>query len=395
VIFGKNTTEAINKLSFRLPAGPDQVIITTQLEHHSNDLPWRARFAGGVVHVRALPDGRLDEEDFDRALADYTGRIALVAVTGASNVSGFIQPIHRLAAKAHAAGARILVDAAQLAPHRRVDMGPDDDPEHLDFVVLSAHKMYAPFGAGALIGPKEVFLHSAPEYTGGGTVDVVTLDEVYWADVPDREEAGSPNVIGAVAMAAAAQALMAVGMDAVAAHEQELLAYAIERMLAVPGIQIYGETDPARLHEKVGVIPFNMTGVSHFLLAAILGYEGGIGVRSGCFCAHPYVVHLLQLDKHTAQTWRSQLLGGDKSNMPGMVRASFGCYNNTDDVDRLAEMLRRIAAGDYQGHYRLNRASGEYLPIDYVEPLSEHFLLSEHPSAHELTQDVRIRGHSA
>ncbi|HSN77713.1 MAG TPA: aminotransferase class V-fold PLP-dependent enzyme [Anaerolineae bacterium] len=374
VIFGKNTTEAINKLSFRLPAGPDQVIITTQLEHHSNDLPWRARFP--VVHVRATPDGRLDEADFDRVLAEHAGRIALVAVSGASNVSGFIQPIHRLARKAHESGARILVDAAQLAPHRRVDMMADDDPEHLDFVVLSAHKMYAPFGTGALIGPKDVFLHSAPEYTGGGTVDVVTLDEVHWAGVPDREEAGSPNVVGAVAMAAAAQALMQVGMDAVAAHEQELLAYAIERMQAVPGMHIYGETDPARLGEKVGVIPFNLAGVSHFLLAAILGYEGGIGVRSGCFCAHPYVVHLLHLDEHTAGVWRDQLLGGDKSNMPGMVRASFGCYNNTDDVDRLVEMLQRIARGDYQGDYRLNRASGEYLPAGYVEPLADYFLLT-------------------
>lgn len=374
VIFGKNTTEAINKLSFRLPAGPDQVVITTQLEHHSNDLPWRARFP--VVHVRSTPDGRLDEDDFDRALAHHAGRIALVAVTGASNVSGFIQPIHRLAAKAHAAGARILVDAAQLAPHRRIAMGPDDDLEHLDFVVLSAHKMYAPFGSGALIGPKDAFLHSAPEYTGGGTVEVVTLDEVHWAGVPDREEAGSPNVVGAVAMAAAAQALMAVGMDAVAAHEQELLAYAIQRMQAVPGMHIYGETDPARLHEKVGVIPFNVAGVSHFLVAAVLGYEGGIGVRSGCFCAHPYVVHLLQLDEHTADTWRSQLLSGDRSNMPGMVRASFGCYNDFGDVDRLVAMLQRIARGEYQGRYRLNRASGEYLPAGYIEPLAEHFRIT-------------------
>jgi len=393
VIFGKNTTEAINKLSFRLPANRDHVVITTQLEHHSNDLPWRARFP--VVHVRALPDGRLDEAHFDQLLASYAGRIALVAVTGASNVSGFIQPIHRLAAKAHEIGARILVDAAQLAPHRRVDMRPDDDPEHLDFVVLSAHKMYAPFGAGALIGPKEVFLHSAPEYTGGGTVDVVTLDEVYWADVPDREEAGSPNVVGAVAMAAAAQALMAVGMDAVAAHEQELLTYAIERMQAVPGVHIYGETDPARLHEKVGVIPFNMAGVSHFLLAAILGYEGGIGVRSGCFCAHPYVVHLLQLDDESAQIWRSQLLGGDKSNMPGMVRASFGCYNDRDDIDRLVDMLQRIARGDYRGKYCLNRTSGEYLPVDYLEPLAEHFLLAEQRAAHLPGLEALVRGHSA
>ena len=373
VIFGKNTTEAINKLSFRLACPTNSVIITTQLEHHSNDLPWRARHP--VVHVLATPEGRLDEDDFDRKLKEYAGRIALVTVTGASNVSGFIQPIHRLARKTHAVGARILVDAAQLAPHRQVDMKPDDDPEHLDFVVVSAHKMYAPFGTGALIGPKEVFLHDGPEYTGGGTVDVVTLDEVHWAGLPDREEAGSPNVVGAVAMAAAAKTLMEVGMDAIAAHEQALLAYALPRLLAIPGLHVYGETDPARLHEKVGVIPFNLQGVSHFLVAAILGYEGGIGVRSGCFCAHPYVVHLLNLDDASAHTWRDQLLSGDKSNMPGMVRASFGCYNDTGDVDRLVEMLERIARHDYAGVYELNRATGEYRPADFRESLAEAFLL--------------------
>jgi len=375
VIFGKNTTEAINKLAWRYPLGPDKVVLTTQLEHHSNDLPWRPR--ANLVHVRALPDGRLDEDDFDRQLARYAGDVALVAVTGASNVSGFLQPIHRLARKAHAAGARILVDAAQLAPHRRVDMRPDDDPEHLDFVTLSAHKMYAPYGTGALIGPKDIFLHEPPEYRGGGTVDIVTLDEVHWAGVPDREEAGSPNVVGAVAMAVAARTLMEVGMEAIAAHEEELIAYTLRRLCEVPGIRLYGETDPARAHEKVGAIPFNLEGVSHFLTAAILGYEGGIGVRSGCFCAHPYVVHLLHLDEAEAHEWRDQLLAGDKSNMPGMVRASFGCYNNTDDVDRLVEMLQRIARRDYRGDYALDRASGEYRPRGFEEPLDEYFLLEQ------------------
>lgn len=373
VIFGKNTTEAINKLSYRLPMAADAVVITSQLEHHSNDLPWRGR--AQVVHVRATPEGRLDEEDFDRQLARYAGRIALVAITGASNVTGFIQPVHRLARKAHAVGAAILVDAAQLAPHRRVDMRPDNDPEHLDYVALSAHKMYAPFGTGALIGPKATFLHSGPEYRGGGTVDVVTLDEVSWAGLPDREEAGSPNVVGAVAMAAAAKALMAVGMDAVAAHEEALLRYATERLLAVPGIRIYGETDPARLHEKVGVIPFNLAGVSHFLLAAILGYEGGIGVRSGCFCAHPYVVHLLHLDPQTASTWRDQILRGDRSHMPGMVRISFGCYSNTADVDRLIAMLERIGRGDVLGDYQLDPATGEYHPANWQEPLADYQII--------------------
>ncbi len=373
VIFGKNTTEAINKLSYRLPLSPDSVVVTTQLEHHSNDLPWRGR--ARVVHARATSQGRLDEEDFERKLEEHAGRVALVAVAGASNVTGFLQPIHRLARKAHAAGARILVDAAQLAPHRRVDMKPDDDPEHLDFVALSAHKMYAPFGTGALVGPREVFLQSGPEYTGGGTVNLVTLDEIYWAGLPDRDESGSPNVAGAVAMAVAARTLMEVGMDNIAAHEEELVIYALERLSAIPGIRIYGETDPARTGERVGVIPFTLEGVPHFLVAAILGYEGGIGVRSGCFCAHPYVVHLLGLSADERAAWRKRLLGGDKSNMPGMVRVSFGCYNNSEDIDRLATMLERIARGDYQGDYRVEPSTGEYLPVGYEEPLADYFLL--------------------
>lgn len=375
VIFGKNSTEALNKLAFRFPFKPDDIVISTQLEHHSNDLPWRKHT--NVVHVRAQQDGRFDESHFDQLLAEYAGRVALVAVTGASNVSGLLQPIHRLARKAHAAGALILVDAAQLAPHRRVDMRPDDDPEHLDFVVLSAHKLYAPFGTGALIGPKEIFMRNPPDYVGGGTVDVVTLDEVHWAGMPDRDEAGSPNVVGAVAMAAAAQVLMEVGMDTIAAHEEELIAYALERLAAVPGIKLYGESNPARAHEKVGAIPFNLAGISHFKVAAILGYEGGIGVRSGCFCAHPYVVHLLNLDAETAVTWRDRLLSGDKSEMPGMVRASFGCYNNQADIDHLVHMLTRIAAGDYQGRYEVDRATGEYTPQHYTDQLTDYFLLAE------------------
>ena len=378
VIFGKNTTEAVNKLSYRLPIPPDGVVITTILEHHSNDLPWRR--AAKVVHVGATPEGRLDEADFDRQLAAHRGRVALVAVSGASNVSGFVQPMHRLARKAHAAGARILADVAQMAPHRPVDMRPQDDPEHLDFVVLSAHKMYAPFGTGALIGPRELFLESAPEYQGGGTVDAVTLDEVLWADTPDREEAGSPNVIGAVALAAAANALMDVGMDAIAAHENELVVRALERLARVPGLRIYGETDPHRAREKVGVIPFNLDGVPHALAATILGYEGGIGVRHGCFCAHPYVVHLLGLDARETATWRAQMVRGEKSDMPGLVRASFGCYNTTDDVDRLADMLERVARKDYRGRYR-QLSSGEFVPEDHTDDFTAHFALAGNHAA--------------
>jgi len=368
VIFVKNATEAINKLAHRLCAVDDRLVVTTRLEHHSNDLPWRDHFR--TLHVRATDDGRLDEEDFDRILAENAGRIALVTVTGASNVTGYLQPVHRLARKAHEAGARIMVDAAQLAPHRRIDMRPPDDAEHLDFVVIAGHKMYAPYGTGALIGPRSFFMEGAPDYSGGGTVHVVTPDEVHWAKAPDRDEAGSPNVMGAIAMAVAARTLMNKGMDAVAEHERKLTAYALTRLAGVPGIRIYGEADPAKAGEKVGVIPFNIEAADHALVAAVAGYEGGIGVRNGCFCAHPYVVHLLHLSRGEAEAWRSRFLAGDKSGMPGMVRMSFGCYSSEEDVDRLVEMLGRIVDGDYSGEYVQDRESGQCSPRGYHDDFS-------------------------
>jgi selenocysteine lyase/cysteine desulfurase len=194
--------------------------------------------------------------------------------------------------------------------------------------------------------------------------------------MPDRDEAGSPNVIGAVAIAAAARTLMDVGMDNIAAHEESLIAYTLDLFTRRSDIHVYGEVDPAKASEKVGAIPFNMDGVSHFLVASILGYEGGVGVRSGCFCAHPYVVRLLNLDEEESGGWRDQIIQGDKSNMPGMVRASFGCYNNVSDVDRLMEMLDLISRRGYTGKYRLVPSTGEYIPEDFTEPLESHFILT-------------------
>src|SRR5512140_3038999 len=223
VIFGKNTTDAINKLSYRLPLKKDDVVLVSLLEHHSNDLPWRAQ--AHVEHVKADALGRLDVNDLDRLLEVYQGRVKLVAITGASNVTGHLPDIHAIARKAHAAGAEILIDCAQLAPHRRVAMGDLNDPAHLDYVSISAHKMYAPFGTGALIGRKDTFERGEPEYRGGGTIEIVTIDNVEWSGAPERDEAGSPNVVGAVALAAAIKALNQIGMDVVADHEAELTAY--------------------------------------------------------------------------------------------------------------------------------------------------------------------------
>ena len=373
-IFGKNTTEAINKLARRYPFTPERnVVLTSGMEHHSNDLPWRAN--AETIHVALTPDGRLNEADFDARLAQYGSRVALVAITGASNVTGYLNPIHRLAEKAHAAGAHILADCAQLAPHRQVTMRSLDDPAHLDFISISAHKMYAPFGTGAIVGRRDIFARGDPDMPGGGTVEIVTLDSVTWAEPPDRDEAGSPNTVGAVALAAAIRQLAAVGMAEVARHEAELTQYALERLPSVPGMRIFGDTDPARAAERLGVIPLQLEHVPHFLASAVLGYEFGIGVRSGCFCAHPYILHLLGLTPEEAHQVRERMLGGDRSEMPGLVRASFGLYNSTADVDALVAALTHISRHEYQGNYTQERASGEYKPTGWQPQFDQYFAL--------------------
>jgi cysteine desulfurase/selenocysteine lyase len=371
-IFGKNTTEAINKLARRFPFPPGRdTVLVSMMEHHSNDLPWRP--VANVVHVKVTRDGRLDEADFDAQLARYADRMALVAISGASNVTGYINPVHRLAEKAHAVGAQIAVDCAQLAPHRAIHMGGLDDPAHFDYIALSAHKMYAPLGTGALVGRRDTFAQGDPDLQGGGTVEIVTADSVTWAGPPDRDEAGSPNTVGAVALATAIRQLEAIGMDAVAQHEAELTRYALHELARVPGIQIWGDPSPERTGNRLGVIPFNLDGISHFLVAAILGYEFGIGVRNGCFCAHPYILHLLGLSAEEANEVRTHMLNKDRSEMPGLVRASFGLYNTFAEVAALVEALAHIARGEYRGVYDQDQATGEFHPRDWQPDFAPYF----------------------
>jgi selenocysteine lyase/cysteine desulfurase len=371
-IFCKNTTEAINKLAHRFPFTPQRnVVLTSGMEHHSNDLPWRG--VAKTVHIALTPDGRLDEADYDAKLREYSKQVALVAISGASNVTGYLNPLHRLAEKAHAHGAQFLADCAQLAPHRKIDMGPPEDAGRLDYVAISAHKMYAPFGTGALVGRREIFEQGDPDQRGGGTVEIVTLEEVVWAEPPDREEAGSPNTIGAIALAAAIAQLETIGLDRVAEHEAELTAYTLQNLANISQVKVYGDRHPENAIERLGVIPIQIDGISHFKVAAILGYEFGIGVRSGCFCAHPYILHLLGLNKDEARAVRNQMLMGDRSNMPGMIRASFGLYNTTEDIDIFMDALQQIMRSGYQGVYTQDITTGEFCPSGW-QPKFERYL---------------------
>jgi cysteine desulfurase/selenocysteine lyase len=284
-------------------------------------------------------------------------------VTGASNVVGTVVPIHDLAKICHEYDAKIMVDAAQYIPHCRMDMKPHDDPGHIDFLAFSAHKMYAPFGSGVLIAPHDIMNRGDPAIWGGGAVAAVAEDEVVWLKAPERNEAGSPNVAGVVAMAAAMKELNAIGYDKLQKIEETLTARFLDYARSRPEITVYGITDPDRMCQRLGVISFNIRDVHHALAAAILSYEGGIGVRNGCFCSHLYILQLLQVSEEVRRNFRKKLREGLHTHIPGAVRISFGLYNTLEEVDRLTEMLDWIIDRQYEGDYREDLTDGAYHPV--------------------------------
>lgn len=365
-VFTRNTTEALNHLAHRLPLAGRRVV-TTMMEHHSNDLPWRR--VADVVRVGVDAAGRVDEACLRRTLRENAGRVAVLAVSGASNVTGIVNPVHEWARWAHEAGAMIVVDGAQWVPHRPVDVRRTGDPGHIDFLAFSGHKMYAPFGTGVLIGPRASFEAGEPRLVGGGTVDVVDTARVVFTEAPDREEAGTPCIIGAVALAAAMREYRRIGWDGILAHEQELGRLARQGLRKTPGVVLYGGNDG----DSLAVLAFNVEGVPHALVSAILGEEWGIGTRSGCFCAHGYVKSLLGIDPTRSQDFEERIINGDRRDIPGAVRASFGLGSEPDDAKRLLEGVRAIAAGDHDDGYAVDPATGEYLHPGAAAHFAEYF----------------------
>ena len=355
-ILCRNTTEAINHLAYRLRLEPTDVVVTTVVEHHANLLPW-----GRVAerrYVECGTDGTFTVEDVAAALDAGDRPPALLAVTGASNVSGWLPPIDAIIATAHERGVPVLVDAAQLAPHRLL-------PATADFLALSGHKLYAPFGCGALIGPRSLFETGDPFLAGGGAVDLVGLDEVIWTAPPDREEAGSPNVVGAIALHAAIDALGAVGWDAVEAHEHALGGRLHAGLAAIDGVRLLGPAGTGA--PEVPTLPvaaFTVDGMHHALVAARLSAEYGIAVRHGCFCAHPYVIRLLGMDEAAVDAYRREVLSGDHRGIPGAVRASAGLGSSGADVDALVAAVGALAGGSPPPvPYLQDGATGDYFPV--------------------------------
>jgi selenocysteine lyase/cysteine desulfurase len=347
----RNTTEAINHLAYRLRFEPGDEVVTTVVEHHANLLPW-----GRVARRRYVECDSSGVFDVDDVVAAIDGgpRPRLLAVTGASNVTGWVPPIDAIVDAAHERGVPVLVDGAQLAPHRPL-------PGGADFVAWSGHKMYAPYGAGVLVGPRAAFAEGDPFLAGGGAVDLVDLDEVVWTDPPEREEAGSPNVVGAVALHAAVDEFARIGWDAVRAHDDDLAARLRGGLAAIDGVRVLG--DGVAPGGSLPVAAFVVEGVPHALVAARLSAEHAIGVRHGCFCAHPYLLRLLGLSSSEVHEYRDAVLRGDRRRIPGAVRASAGLSTTPEQVDRLLDAVARIAAGDEPPvPYDQDEHTGDYWP---------------------------------
>ena len=369
-IICRNATEAINHLAYRLRLTGADSVVSTVAEHHANLLPW-SRTQAAMRHVECDRAGTFTADDVTDVL-DHGPEPRLLAITGATNVTGWLPPIDEIIDAAHARGVLVAVDAAQLAPHRPM-------PVRADFIAWSGHKMYAPYGAGVLIGPRSAFVDGDPFLAGGGAVDLVDLDEVVWTEPPEREEAGSPNVVGTVALGAAIDDLTDLGWDHLVEHERGAAHRLRVGVDSIPGVHLLG---PSLDVETLAIATFVVEQVPHALVAARLSAEFGIGVRHGCFCAHPYLIRLLGLSKTEIEHYREAVLSGDRRHIPGAVRASAGISVSGDDIDRFVIALSVIADGSPPPiKYHQNPVTGDFWPDDPAAPWSTADSVSGAPCA--------------
>lgn len=366
---GSGTTAGINRVARTLrEKRPERdTVVTSIMEHHSNDLPHRKSFPN-IVHVPAemakTSIGRVNITRLKEALEEHGERVNYVAITGVSNVTGIVNPVHEIAELAHKYGALLMVDAAAMAAHKPIIMTGHDNPAHnIDVVVFSGHKIYAPGSPGVVVTRKDLFADIEPQEVGGGMVEDVYLNRYTMMDqFPAREEAGTPNICGAIGLAASLYCLNKVGMDKIADEEFATISHALKKLSEIDNLIIYGETD-ATACERAGALSFNVRDIEHGLVAAILNDYFNIAVRNECFCAHPYVREMItEVLSQEEDELDDEELERLADLHRGMVRASFGIYSTREDADALAKAVEEIArnGASYAEHYdRLE--NGDYV----------------------------------
>ena len=324
-----NTTDGLNKLASALIESENDLVLATRIEHHANDLSWRERCK--VIYAEVDDQGRIIYDDIEKLLKE--NKVKYVAVTAASNVTGYVTDVHRVAALAHKYGAKIIVDGAQIVAHRKFSMIGETEEENIDFFVFSAHKMYSPYGGGAVVGLTDVLNEHMPEFYGGGTVRIVSDSWQTYKDAPQVYEAGSPNYPGVVGLGKAIDILQEVGFDNIEAHEKALNQKLVDGLKQVDNMIIYGDSED--ISDRVGVISFKVADINTYQLAHKMSAIGAVATRRGAFCAHPYVWRLMGIPEEEQRG----LVECDDSGTPGMIRVSFGIYNTEEEIDEFLEIL--------------------------------------------------------
>ena len=329
-VYVNNTTDGLNKLASALVTSKKDIVLSTRMEHHANDLSWRERC--NVIYAEVDDQGRVKYDELEKMLSK--NKVKYVAVTAASNVTGYVTDVHRVAKMAHEHGALIIVDGAQIVAHRAFSMKGATPEEDIDFLVFSAHKMYSPYGGGAIVGLTETLNKHMPTFYGGGIVDIVSDSNVIYKDAPELYEAGSPNYPGVVGLGKAIDVLKEVGFDSIQSHEQALVKRLIDGLSKMDNIIIYGDTND--ISDRVGVVTFNFSDANTALVARKLS-DWGAATRRGAFCAHPYVWRLMGIPDEEVESYA----GCDSSKTPGMIRASFGIYNTEEEVDEFLKLVEK------------------------------------------------------
>lgn len=333
VIFTKSDTEGLNLLANILIKDNNTKVLTTRMEHHANDLPFR--YKSQVLYVDVDSLGRINIDDIRKKLAEHKGKIRLVTITGASNVTGYINPINEIAKICHENDAKIIVDAAQLVAHKDINMKGNTKDEQIDFLTFSAHKAYAPFGSGAIVGLIEDLKDVDPFLRGGGCVKGVFDENVIWALPPQLHEAGTQNFLGVMAMVQALKDLKQIGFDNIQSHELYIKDYLIKEMKKIDKVILYGDTE--NTNDRLGVISFNINGMNYEEVAMKMANDMGIALRCGKFCAHPYAYRLLGVSDMNGYID----VVSDEENL-GLIRASLGLYNTIEEAKTFIEALQYI-----------------------------------------------------
>lgn len=382
IFTGSGSTAAINRVARGLASARSdrQLVLVSAMEHHANDLPHR-QFGNQIIYIpltgEGATQGAIDLKALEALLIEHAGQINYIAISAVSNVTGIVNPIAEITELAHKHDTLIVVDAAQAVAHLPIELSKQsaDNQSSVDFLIFSGHKLYTPTSPGVLVAKKSLLSSMSGQDLGGGSVsDVSYFDYQLQADYPGREQSGTTNIVGAIALAAVMQELKQIGIEHISQHNIELVQSLWGALSELPFINLYGANEC----QRVGAVAFNHQTMDHGLLAAILNDYYAIAVRNECFCAHPYVSSMLK-----QSLWELELDDIEESQQQayinrkrGMVRVSISLYNQQEDVDYLINALQKINAnfeqlaplytpledGSYQ-HKNYELAWQDYLPL--------------------------------